>query len=685
MPKFTIPLGKSSYDVDAADPMEALQKAKQLDASQQPPPDAPLTDSSITGGLKSLITGGRNFVEGAIAAPGNLITAEADLADKYLPKIGERTWRQRIDQPTHSLGVGDVATSPEVTAAADSAVSSVLPQGGVDAVKDITQHEAHGLPEEYAQTAGEFLPMLLSPGSWPAKAAAWLGAAGTTETAGQAARQVAPDYEDAVRLVTGFLTGAGGVKGGAGRSNFVARRAMKKLTDAGPEAIKQVQERLIADGMTPEQAAARMRELGPAATPMDVGANLRQEGQQTMARGGPGRTILDESLRGREAGANERLQPDIRANVGPAVDRLQTLQALKDRANEVGEKYPDVKKAQPGGPTELQAIDDRLASEMAVVKDNELLGTLDDIRKSLKVRGTGEMDPSSEGLHAAREAIDNKLYKPDGSPRDMGGKQGTMLKRYRALIDKELARVAPDIKALDEQYSGIKKEEEAFGTGEEMLDKGRATLSPSEFQRSYDAMSPGQKTAVRQGMTREIDRLTGVNINDRVKLKNLISGDDPASWNFAKIKTVIGDEKATALMKALDREGVFSETYQKVIQGSKTAESLPSQGGKRGLGKAVIDAAPDVGATALVSPTAAAGVGLSHLKSWIAERLGARGPNGMNPEVSAQVAKLLTSNRPDDLVQLAKLLQGSGNPTTPNVLRALMDRQADVSERKDRR
>jgi hypothetical protein len=675
-------------------PSEAAQ-------AEQASRDAPLTDSSVGGVLKSLATGVRRFGEGIVAAPGNLITAEADWADKHLPQMGKRTWRQRIDEP--SSGGPGVATSPEVTAAADSAVKTVLPQGGIDAVKDITQHEPKGAPEEIAQTAGEFLPALVTPGgpgklvegllpeAVPAAVKAATKAATNlaapvlaTEGAGRATRAIAPEYEDAVRLVVGFVSGAGSLKGG-GKPNFMTRRALNKISGAGPEAAQAVIDKLVASGMTPEQAAARMKELGVDATPMDVNTSLRQEGQQTMVRGGEGRVILDDKLRGREAGANERLQPDIRANVGPSVNRSETLQALKDRAAELGPEYEKVHGAGGTRPASLQHIDDAIASEMAVVKDNEVLSTLNDIKTDLRLKGSDELDPSVGGLHEARKAIDGRLYDQNGNPREMGGNKSRVLNKYRKLIDDELAKISPDIKDLDAKRSQIGKEERAFKTGEDALGKGKKTLDPNEFQGKYDKMTPGEQAHVRKGMTREIDRLTGVNINDRVKLKNLISGDDPASWNFGKIKTVIGEDGANKLMAALEREATFSETYTKVVQGSKTAETLPPKGnGKRTIGQAAIDAAPDMIATGVFSPTAAGVAGIGHLRNFIRERLAGGGADGMSPEVNAQVAKLLSSNRGDDLVELARLLQRGGNPTSGNVVRALQGRQEDVSTRKER-
>jgi hypothetical protein len=155
--RFDARIQAASAGPAAADPAAAASGPvlpSEAAQAEQASRDAPLTDSSVGGVLKSLATGVRRFGEGIVAAPGNLITAEADLADKYLPQLGKRTWRQRIDEP--SSGGPGVATSPEVTAAADEAVKAVLPKGGVDAVKDITQHEPQGLPEEIAQTAGEF-------------------------------------------------------------------------------------------------------------------------------------------------------------------------------------------------------------------------------------------------------------------------------------------------------------------------------------------------------------------------------------------------------------------------------------------------------------------------------------------------------------------------------------------------
>lgn len=141
---------------------------------------------------------------------------------------------------------------PEEALALDSAVSSaVLPgsmgasgntQDQLRAIESVAGpiHEPETVAGEYARTIGEFAPGALAPGGALARTARVAIPAVATETAGQVARNVAPEAEWAVRLGVALASGIG-TEGLVGRIPYQANpsalgRLQRELQDLGASA-----------------------------------------------------------------------------------------------------------------------------------------------------------------------------------------------------------------------------------------------------------------------------------------------------------------------------------------------------------------------------------------------------------------------------------------------------------------
>jgi hypothetical protein len=277
----------------------------------------------------------------------------------------------------------------------------------------------------------------------------------------------------------------------------------------------------------------------------------------------------------------------------------------------------------------------------------------------------GNLDPSSEGVHAMRVELDRMIEK---AKKD-GGPAYARLTEYRQRIDAELKDIAPDIKSLDEQYSQASKEGTAFDTGQEIYENPRGAASPAEFGDNWNKLSEGEKARVTEGVNVETWRQLGIQGNDLVTLKKLLKGE--GKWNTQKLATVIGKDKVDALWKAIDREATFSNTYQKVVEGSKTAGSLPKQ---PSADRFAPDAA-DMVTTMTAGPKAGlAQFGVRSLKR-IAEKLLMADPNKNN----AEIAKLLMSNNPDDLMRAVTALREAGPSILPEAaIPALQSRKDEL-------
>ena len=126
------------------------------------------------------------------------------------------------------------------------------------------------------------------------------------------------------------------------------------------------------------------------------------------------------------------------------------------------------------------------------------------------------------------------------------------------------------MREVDKRFADVAKEKEAFATGQEALKKGGQPQSPAEFKTTWDAMSEPERQQAVSGAARYVEDTLGLTDRERSRLKTILGGD----YNEAKLRTMIGDEKAEAFMDAMQREDVFSNTRNKVVHGSRTLEGL---------------------------------------------------------------------------------------------------------------
>jgi hypothetical protein len=567
--------------------------------------------------------------------------------------------------------------SADVGAATDAAVKQ-LPESVSGPIQDITRHQAENPAERFAQTSGEFAGTAFLPGGVIAKATRPLIAGGVVEAAGNA---VPAEYEEAARIVAGLAIGAGM---GAGQRGFKERSAMRKVGSTPGAAIR-VRQLLKDQGMTDQEAVARMKELGSEATLMDVGpeggGNTRVEAQRIQAAGGPGQGIIDPMLRAREAGSNRRLMEDVGATVGPYRERATELDALEQRLQEKGGEQATAARTQEVQPADPQGIVDALDQQMQSEKSNSIRSALADVRDMMFVRDkdgnvTEQLDTSSSGLLKARQALKQMLYTEEGVKKT--GPIVDVVKDFYGKINEAIDPSNPAIRASDKEIEAIAKEKEAFQSGEKTYEKGREAPGPVGHAETWNAMSAEERAAAVRGLGAETYRLLGQFGKDRVTLQNMMTGE--GKWPTDKLETMIGPEKTRQLETALQREKIFQETYQKVVQGSKTAATQGKAGGG-GIVSSVAAAVPEVVTPLLVGrPDVSLGALGSNIRRMAQDLMTSRGAGAKE----AAIAKLLTSQEPDKVAAGLKIMQQRGSIMPQATITALLARQQDVSEKRQR-
>lgn len=626
--------------------LEQLQaeKARRQQAAQ--PAQAPEETGIVSDVGQSFSTGVRSGLEGTAGLPGDVGSWQGNLLAKGAEYLGAEPGTV---EGIRKYGGGLPGLFWPKTEDIHKATVPIVGES----------YEPKTKYGEYAKTGGEFATSALGPGGPLTRAARVIVPAAATQLAGDVAEQIDPRLEGPVRMVVGFLSSAGTAKVA---DTFKKRSALRQV-NTSPAAVKQVERELMAQGMTPEEAGARMKELGVGTTYADTGGNTQQLTQQIQARGGKGRGIISGELKAREKGANQRLEADIVEAVGPEQQRTTIMKALEDRKEALGPDYEAAHAAQTQ-PVNTQSILDNIDTDLANVKSAPLRAKMKQVRDSLHIMdkegvASPHLDPSSEGLHNARKAIDGMMYDQTGRPKDIGADEARILSGYRKQIDEALGTSTP-IKEVDAQYHQIGKEERALGEGEKLFDTTRGTASPTEFKTTFDAMTPGEQQHLLSGVNLETWRQVGINANDRVTLQKVLKGE--GKWNFEKLGSVIGMDKTQKLAQALEREKVWKDTYNRVIENSKTAET---QGGKRqSLAEAVVNATPEVLAmTAVGGPQAGAVTAAAKMRQQLAAMLA-----GGSEKLDADTARLLMSQDPEQMVQLAQFLKRDKGAVLPSAI-----------------
>lgn len=571
MPVFEVDIRGTKYQIDAPDEGQAATQVLKL--SQQPqhfdfngsniPGYDPATGNVKKDDLgKEYGTGIRQAIESTIGLPGDIGPMIGRGGSKLAELLGA--------EPDAQSNVGNVVSK---MAAAAFNPASLLPYNNAASTQDIQENVTDpllgpaGEPATWegraARTTGNFVGGAFAPGGIPRKILSMLAPAAGSEGAGELAHEYAPALEPYARFLGGLAGGAATVPKLGGKPIVEAAKDIGAKTKDLTRIIKRMQQ----DGMTPQQIQTRLGELGPDATLMDVGPNLRQEGQRIYAAGGRGRGIIDETLTPRDKGASARITGELDANLGPAPVPSQIDAGLKRTQRSLSPEYEKVLGNAKSVNTEAIAndIDSMIANSRGEAKT-----ALEKVRGMLRIEGTETLDPHPRAALATRQAIDGM----------MAGTQDTNVRRilgdFRKRLDNEIGTSVPGIKAVDAKYANLAGQREAVERGQTVLDSGRTSPRPAELASEIAKGGPVIKGRLSQGARAEIDRIVGTNANDRVALQRIIKGE--GDWNRDKLGQLFGKDRADRMISVLEREGTFADTSNRVMKNSATAERLPEGG-----------------------------------------------------------------------------------------------------------
>lgn len=479
--------------------------------------------------------------------------------------------------------------------------------------------------------AGRFLAINPIKGGGIVGALAGAGAANTIEDI---------PIQSGAGALTGLATG-GITRGLFGRSSLspdgatpglVVRMASGIRSLRGPEqAAAQVVGRDIrSSGMTPQQAAQQLDELGPEATLSDISDNLARTARTVYTQKGPGAEITRESLESRSIGGPQRVVADLKRITGKDTNFFETVKGvISNRKAESAPLYAEADKVNVGS-NAIKSLHKQLLDKAEEATGTRLSGALKKFAGMLK-SGDGWKTSVKQLDIVKRQTRDmvTRAYRSGDS--DTGKELDGMLK---ILSNSNGTGILEKSSQAYRQANQIFSDESAVLKA---LESGRKVLSADadEVMENLTTLSLAEKDAFIQGAVKAIRDhiLSGKKFSNdlvRERLRNAFPSDD-AFKQF---------------MSAVEREKTFAGTKGFVLGGSQTTNKASD----------IMDAAIQTGG---VVQNAASG-------NYAAAAIGALrkvlGQNRIPERLHEPLAKALTT--PEGSRRAVEILRkhGIGNP-----------------------
>jgi hypothetical protein len=429
----------------------------------------------------------------------------------------------------------------------------------------------------------------------------------------------------------GAATGAaaGGVVGAAAPAaiqgvrkagQFVADKTINLLPFRQMGAAeRKVAEALMRDGMTPEQAAARLKEMGPEAAIMDLGTNVRGLARGVATVPGEGKTAITNKVVARQEGVrapNNVLQGGQANRVVDGVDDL-----VPDQYTSAQRRVLETTRGNKARPIYEKVVNDaqNLIPEekfAEVASDPYTVGVIKRV-KSNKLYGMADMpDNSMPVVDAAKKQFDDLINAAQRAGRN---------NEARLLKSKKDALVAIADEAFPE-YASAREVWSEFSGVIDAGDLGRKFMrgQVDELGDAVSRMSDVEKMQFRIGVAQALRDKVGDSIVRADVTKKLMGNNNLEK----KINKAFGDEAMfKKYIDMLKNEGQMFETYSKITGNSATAERLAEQA-DIGVDKGRIAQ----GVASIVNPASPTGFlrGVADVAGGLRDRAAITGPMSRN-------------------------------------------------------
>ena len=334
-------------------------------------------------------------------------------------------------------------------------------------------------------------------------------------------------------------------------------------TGIDPGAARNVLARLTeVDGLTPAEAANRLKQLGPNATLADIDPTLTTEASGLAAMGGKPTSILKNRFGERAEGANSAAHDIMETKLGVKPDYEAEKAAAKlERQQKTSADYEVAK-------TSKMALDvSPIAKHISGELENAVGSEASRLREigSYLFNSKGDIKTDTAPLLKVRQALDHDLKKMVKEGTTQESSTYRAVEEVRNKLDKVL-KTNPDLAAADVKYAKLKQDFEGVEIGREAITtKG----SLGKFRQEFDNASPEKQEYMRKGLRIQIGDLMEKASRGELSEAQKLFGK--STKNREIIKHAFGQD-GEEVLNALEKEAKFRGTEQAVRANSLTAE-----------------------------------------------------------------------------------------------------------------
>lgn len=326
---------------------------------------------------------------------------------------------------------------------------------------------------------------------------------------------------------------------------------------------------LLANALS-EHSSDALDRLGPQAILADASPSLTGYAQGIAAKPGPSADALAAVLLERQQGQAGRLATDLDANLGPAISRGEINAGMDARQAATNPMYETALGSAPS--VEITPASQALENAMLTAKGRNV-GRLNAVQEDLQApyRVHGRVVPESDprALQQARFAMDEEIARTQGQAGSAASTATRDLSTVRGALNDAMERQLPGYADANLAWGTAQRGRDAYEAGRTALNGGKTAIWPEELASDFAARPLEGQALYRAGARADIANQVGTNRNDLAALGRTL-GDD-MDFNRAKMGTLFGEEPTQNVIDAVNREKVFTDTANRVTQGSRTA------------------------------------------------------------------------------------------------------------------
>lgn len=446
-------------------------------------------------------------------------------------------------------------------------------------------------------------------------------------------------------------------------SSYMANKGM------GAKAAHAIANEMRAAGLTPQQALARMKQLGPEAMLADTAPAMQAATAGTALSDSGAGNLVTQRLAARRGGGQARVSNMLDDAFGPKADPYTVKEATKATQRSTGGTY---NRAQEYA-VDTDTAADLVQQEIMRTGPNGPIGRALQELRAMLTDAKGNLVARGDQVHAIREQLDDMI---ESANRAGQGELAAKLIQVRRSVDESLKKGIPGFADADKTYASAARQQRAY---EEGLNDILTKRTTPEGLRAAIKQSSAPENAMRaQGVRTEIDRVLSNQRRDPgLATDNLLTRD----WNADKVGALVGPSKADMLRRGIGREATFRETSNLAEQGrgSRTAvleaaQRMWNQDKKPGILSSIASGAVQGGAIG-GAPGAMGGATLAGANT-LRQRVTSMLSGKAKPEIIRQAADILTAQGPAGEAAVARLEQmmaklGNREQTAATIFRLL--------------